>query len=217
MEKICGIYSIKNTFNNNIYIGQSINIYKRWQEHKRQLLKNEHKNKILQKDYDNFGLDYFEFNIVEITEKCNLNDREVHWINKFNSFKNGYNMTEGGDINPMTYEPIRESVINKIKGNKNWLGKHHTKETKEKMSKSAIGRKMSKESKIKLSNTRKSLNLGGSKGVEIFQIDINTNEIVGSFKSISQAEIYFSGKITGNISRSMRNKNGTAYGYRLEK
>ena len=35
-EKICGIYKIENLVNGKVYIGQSVDIYKRWIEHKRE-------------------------------------------------------------------------------------------------------------------------------------------------------------------------------------
>ena len=44
------------------------------------------------------------------------------------------------------------------KGNINWLGKHHTEETKNKMSKIAKGRIFSEEHKKKLSESHKKIN-----------------------------------------------------------
>ena len=45
-----------------------------------------------------YGIDDFK---KEILEECNdlflLKEREIFWIEKFNSFENGYNMTSGGD------------------------------------------------------------------------------------------------------------------------
>ena len=33
-EKICGIYKIENLVNGKVYIGKSLDIYKRWNDHK---------------------------------------------------------------------------------------------------------------------------------------------------------------------------------------
>ena len=52
VEKICGIYCITNTSNNKIYIGQSIDIEKRFAGHQRDLSKNKHFNPHLQRSYN---------------------------------------------------------------------------------------------------------------------------------------------------------------------
>ena len=51
-NNICGIYYIKNIVNNNMYIGQSINIKTRFSCHKSALNKNRHYNEKLQKDFN---------------------------------------------------------------------------------------------------------------------------------------------------------------------
>ena len=43
------------------------------------------------------GLENFDFIILEECLTEQLNEREVYWIAYFNSYKNGYNATEGGD------------------------------------------------------------------------------------------------------------------------
>ncbi len=37
MEKVCGIYCIENKVNGKKYVGQSIDIYKRWKQHRNEL------------------------------------------------------------------------------------------------------------------------------------------------------------------------------------
>lgn len=98
--KMCGIYSITNLSNGKRYIGQSIDISKRWVEHKRQLKLGVHINKYLQSAVNKYGLDNFSFSIVEETERNLLDDRERFWINALNTFApNGYNLTLGGSGN----------------------------------------------------------------------------------------------------------------------
>ena len=41
----CGVYEIRNTVNNKVYIGSSKNIYDRWRQHIRLLEKNSHGGK----------------------------------------------------------------------------------------------------------------------------------------------------------------------------
>ena len=50
----CGIYLIKNNISKKEYIGQSINIEKRWKDHKKDLRNNIHKNQHLQNAYNKY-------------------------------------------------------------------------------------------------------------------------------------------------------------------
>ena len=92
----CGIYEIVNIKNNKKYIGQSVNIEKRWQNHKAKLNKQQHSNDYLQKAWNKYGVDAFIFNIVEKCSRELLDERETFWIIKNNSYNNGYNLDNGG-------------------------------------------------------------------------------------------------------------------------
>lgn len=96
MHKICGIYKIENIINKFKYIGQSHNIYSRWYSHKRELNKNTHHNYKLQNDWNKYGQNNFDFEIIDICDISELNDREMYWIKKFDSYNNGYNLDLGG-------------------------------------------------------------------------------------------------------------------------
>lgn len=63
------IYQIKNTLNNKVYIGQTNNIKRRWDQHKSDLKRGVHDNPYLQKLYNKYGLDIFEFGILH-EEDC---------------------------------------------------------------------------------------------------------------------------------------------------
>ena len=91
-----GIYMIKNKLNNKIYVGQSSNIENRWWKHKSFLNKNTHHNKRLQEDWNKYGKENFMMKILEECPNSLLNEREIYWINHFNSFENGYNLNIGG-------------------------------------------------------------------------------------------------------------------------
>jgi len=58
-------YSITNTINGKIYIGQSTQYPRRWRNHKRNLRKNTHVNRSLQQDYNEYGKDAFVFEVIE--------------------------------------------------------------------------------------------------------------------------------------------------------
>lgn len=96
-EKICGIYCIENTLNHKRYIGQSVDIYNRWYTHKSKLNTNKHHSKHLQKAWNKYGEDFFDFYIIELCDEDFLNEKEIYWINYYNTYYDGYNETFGGE------------------------------------------------------------------------------------------------------------------------
>lgn len=99
----CGIYCIKNNINGKMYIGQSIVIEKRKQQHFAQLRHNNHDNTYLQNAFNKHGEDAFEFKIIKACKPRYLNRFEKLYIKIYDSYKNGYNLTEGGE-NPPTFK-----------------------------------------------------------------------------------------------------------------
>ena len=99
----CGIYKITNILNGHVYIGQSINIEKRWQDHKREARTEgfPQYNYTIHQAFRKYGLDNFSFEILEECEQSLLNEKERFWISFYDSYKNGYNETEGGDGGPI--------------------------------------------------------------------------------------------------------------------
>lgn len=103
-----GIYKIINKVNNKCYVGQvgkgiGKTFETRWNEHLRDLRRNKHINRNgkpdkLQNAWNKYGEDNFTFDILEVIENLELLDeREVYWIEYYDSFKNGYNQTKGGE------------------------------------------------------------------------------------------------------------------------
>lgn len=97
-EIICGIYKITNKINNKVYIGQSKDIYKRWIQHKTQLDREVKENSHFQNAWNKYGKENFRFKVIEKCHEDDLNNREIYWINEYNSFDSnyGYNKTTGG-------------------------------------------------------------------------------------------------------------------------
>lgn len=121
----CGIYKIENLVNGKIYIGKSVNIYKRWKKHKTLLNTRSHYNKHLQSAWDIYGEDNFEFSIVEQCERDNdiLSMREKYYIEFYNSNNSdfGYNMTNGGDgtFGLKLSDEQRKAASKRMSGDKN--------------------------------------------------------------------------------------------------
>ena len=97
-EIICGIYCIENNINHKKYVGQSINIYNRWQKHLYELRNNIHNNDYLQKAWNKYGENNFSYSILEKCSENKLDEREIYYINLYNTLNRdyGYNLESGG-------------------------------------------------------------------------------------------------------------------------
>ena len=90
-----GIYKITNKYNNRSYVGKSKDIMQRWATHERALLKGAHHSTKLQEDFNLYGgIEAFDFSVIETCMPSELNEKEKHYINKFDSISNGYNGNE---------------------------------------------------------------------------------------------------------------------------
>lgn len=149
MEVYGVIYCITCLLNNMKYVGQTKRSLKvRISEHRRG---NQYVDKAIQK----YGLENF---VVEVLEECDTQEQldacEIFWIYKLNCKKpNGYNLTDGGK-GTLSFSHTPEACAkisakhrgkqlsdeHRIKlsvastGNKNWLGRQHTKAEKSKLS-----------------------------------------------------------------------------------
>lgn len=92
-----GIYGIKNKVNNKIYVGQTYDFQYRWGKHKTALRANTHSNRKLQFAWNKYGENNFEFFIIEECGLDVINEREIYWIEFYDSLNSGYNLCEGGD------------------------------------------------------------------------------------------------------------------------
>lgn len=95
------IYKITNTINGKSYIGQTIKDGEtRWKEHRQHAFGSHpsDQNKVLYQAIRKYGLENFTFEVIQdnISTFEELDKAEIYWINKYNSFVNGYNCTFGG-------------------------------------------------------------------------------------------------------------------------
>lgn len=96
---IIGIYKIENLINHKCYIGQSIDVHRRWTDHKR-LYKVETDagyNYPIYRAFRKYGIENFSFELLEECLASELNEKEKMYIRKYDSFFNGYNQSFGGD------------------------------------------------------------------------------------------------------------------------
>ena len=101
-----GIYKITNKINNHSYIGQSRNIEKRWSNH---IYHDKSRDEYpLYRAFKKYGLENFNFEILEECSLNKLNEREQYYIN---FYKPEYNQTIGVNYNivpqKLTYEEVQ--------------------------------------------------------------------------------------------------------------
>lgn len=92
------IYVITNKKNNRQYVGKTINsIKERFREHINESHLPRASHRPLYDAMNKYGIDNFS---IEELEECDIDivdEREKYWINKLNTYHNGYNATFGGD------------------------------------------------------------------------------------------------------------------------
>lgn len=167
------IYKITNNINNKIYIGQTFtSIKERIRKHISDSLYNP--RCLIDRSILKYGWENFKYEIIDYTNSLDeLNDKEIYWINFYDSLiPIGYNVSGGGRnhvtseetkdklrkinlgkiVTEKTKEKIRKSTI----GEKNhFYGKTHSEEAKLKMSIYHKNKIISEESKLKMSNSQK--------------------------------------------------------------
>ena len=96
---MCGIYKIENLINGKVYIGQSVDIQYRFKNHKSESFnpKSNAYDTAIHRAIRKYGVDNFSFDIVEECDQDKLREREIYWIDYYNSFGDGYNLTSGGE------------------------------------------------------------------------------------------------------------------------
>ena len=112
-NKICGIYCIENKLNHKKYIGQSVNVYSRWSQHRTELKYNRHDNDYLQKAWNKYGEDNFEFKLLETCSIEQLDERENYYIDLCDSMNRdkGYNLKTGGQLGgAVVSDLVREKI-----------------------------------------------------------------------------------------------------------
>lgn len=132
------IYTITNKNNGKKYVGQTKrSVHERYLSHMTDLKNKKHKNKLMQKDYDN-GHSFEVLQLDCVAFEFSLDNLEKFWIKKLkSSFEDGgYNLQSGGRTN----YSFSSDVIERFKGRKNRLGKTHSDRTKEKISLKNKGR-----------------------------------------------------------------------------
>lgn len=205
------IYITTNLVNGKRYIGQKI-INRNWKNYLGSGL-------LLQKAIKKYGKENFSKVIIDFAHsKEELDKKEIQYIELFDAVNNNdyYNLQNGGNTcspTKETKEKIRQAHIGLLSGESHpFYGKHHTEESKEKISKGKKGqvsankgKPMSKEQKEKLKISRQRVSRRWSKPI----ICVETGKI---YNAIADAEREF-GYNQGRISRVLCGERETTGGY----
>lgn len=108
-EKLIGVYAIINKINNRIYIGSSVNINARIEQHKNDLNNNIHKNTQLQTDYNYYGHQNFKYTVLELMSYVpKLPYIELFYIDQYGGLQN--NSTYNKSDPTKEYEVIKNRI-----------------------------------------------------------------------------------------------------------
>lgn len=162
-----GIYQIRNTINNKVYIGSTVNFENRWSDHKHTLKKGKHGNPHLQYSYNKHGIDCFTFSILECCPpfKEILLSTEQKYLDQL---KPEYNICKiaGSRQGIKHSEEVRQKISNLGRGricseetrktlSQKLTGKIVSLVTRQKLSNSRIGKKLSEETKTLIAKKNK--------------------------------------------------------------
>ena len=208
------IYKIYNDINDKIYIGKTINtIEERFIQHKNDSVRFRCEKRPLYNAMNKYGTEHF---FIEVIEECPLEElsiREIYWIEYYNSYKEGYNATRGGDGKILyDYNLIVDLY------NKGFVGKKIAETLNCDIS------VVSNALKCANIDTHKNMIKAASKRVKMF--DKITGELIKSFDSQMDAGRWLKennkttdkevSRISGRIGDVCRGKRKTAYGYKWE-
>ena len=95
--KISAVYKSINTITGDFYIGSSKDVKQRWESHKWPSMWNKYPNSQLYQDMQKYGVDKFEFQVIEEIEPEKLKEMEQRFIEKLKPTYNSNN-AKGWDI-----------------------------------------------------------------------------------------------------------------------
>lgn len=186
-----GIYVITNTVTHKVYVGQAVNIRRRWNDHKAHLRRGVHANKYLQSAWNKYGEALFLFEVVENCPVADLVAREQEWVSFFPQSLR-YNIGSIGA--PMRGRKHTPEAIQKMKAPK-------SKEVAVKISKALTGKKHTPE------HARKT-GLAKRKAVRVR----GTNIVFDSIKDAAA----FAGVHVNNLRENLYGRSRTCKGYVFE-
>jgi len=111
------IYTIICKVNQKRYIGQTVkNVATRWREHIGES-KTDKGNRPLYNAIKKYGSGMFTIRTLEEDiDVDKLSEREIYWIEQFDTYNNGYNATTGGESNYNVRDDVKEKISSSMVG-----------------------------------------------------------------------------------------------------
>lgn len=207
MLEMAFIYVITNNINNKQYIGKTnTSIEKRWNYHKKDAHSKWHTNAPLYRAFNKYGIENFSIKQLEECSADDVSNKEIYWIDKLNTYHNGYNATLGGDSKHYyNYQEIA-SKYQELQSQK---------ETAEYFNCDLhTVRTACKECGIEITSaTEVNRRLYGK---SVLMIDINTDKVLQKFDFIKEAYDYIDKPESSHIQEVCNGKRKTAYGYKWQ-
>lgn len=99
------------------YVGQTIRkrVSDRWRAHKNRADSHSGSCRALNNAIRKYGWESIEKSVLACVQDSELDRAEVEFIAKFDTYHNGYNLTPGGDVNPMKVESNRTHHKKRLK------------------------------------------------------------------------------------------------------
>lgn len=111
LNKVSGIYKITNHVNKKCYIGSSVQIGIRFQQHKGRLRKNAHHSQYLQRAWNLHGEESFTFEVLERCEESKHLEREQYYMDTLHPEYN---------VEKVAGKPLRHPEVSRQTMKANW-------------------------------------------------------------------------------------------------
>lgn len=216
-----GIYKWTNKLTKDIYIGQSVDLAKRFKSYLNINYLNNRKTLIISRALIKYGYSNFTLEVLEYCDTVNLTEREQYYFDKLNPKYNILKLagsSSGHKLSEETKKKISKALkgvyvkeksalfgrnhtdetkalmsLQRSKENNYFFGKTHTEKTKTLLGQLALGRKHSEETLLKMSTSKGHL-------VYIYEkYDSSGFKLIGSFVSMRRAAKFLG--ISGNTVR----------------
>lgn len=129
------LYKITNTIDNKVYIGQSNKENERWRQHK-YFARQDEPIQYVHRAMKKYGIENFSYEVIAMCRtQEDADETEKTLIIQYDSQnkENGYNISRGGDLIWNRGLPKEQQPM---------YGKHHSEESRKKISKSSTGKEM---------------------------------------------------------------------------
>ena len=112
-EKISAVYKITNTVTGDFYIGSSKDVKQRWADHKKPSRWKRYSNSQMYLDMKKYGVDKFEFQVIEEVEIEQLKETEQKFIELLNPT---YNSIRANGLDIERYKETKKEYRKSDKG-----------------------------------------------------------------------------------------------------